>query len=103
MFDWKTKIYTSKGSLTEYAGFSVYTETDTTWTYADEKTVSDKARATFNENLPSVTVNVRKDCVDKKHQPSAISHLLDRHLQRTVQQSSLPRMEGWTGRIVELR
>ena len=25
---------------------------------------SDKAGATFNENLPSVTVNVRKDCVE---------------------------------------
>lgn len=58
---------------------------------------TDKAGATFNENLPSVTVNVRKDCVDKKHQPSSISHLLDRHLQRTVQQPSLPRMEGWVG------
>lgn len=38
------------------------------------KFLSSTAGASFNQELPAQTVCVRKDCVDKKHQPSYSSH-----------------------------
>ena len=60
---------------------------------------SDKAGATFNENLPSVIVNVRKDCVDKKHShlPSAI-FLID----ICNELSNNPPFLGWKDGLDEL-
>ena len=38
------------------------------------KFLSSTAGASFNQEMPTQTVCVRKDCVGKKHHPSSISH-----------------------------
>ena len=45
-----------------------------TRTKAMRKFLSSTEGASFNEELPTQTVCVRKDCVDKTHHPSSISH-----------------------------